>query len=392
MFYRSVFHYRQFRYLGSFYLHSIIRLFALSLFQLFNGLYIFQIGQGIGLSFSHCLALVAFFFCAIYAFEALFIPITLWLIARKGLRFSVFWGNICLIGFLGFLALAKFDPILLIFAAFLCGGSISLYWTAYHAYFAELSDDKKQGEEISISGVLSNIVSIGGPAFGGLIINTWGYQAALAMMSVLVIIAVLPLRYLPKQEDRIGVHIMPILKSLSPKKEFKSFISITGWGVMEQIFMVFWPLYIFPIVFGIVGVGFMGSLVALIGVFSIMGLGILIDRIGAKKVLLVSGPVDAVMWILGMFVFSPLSVYVLSAVASISRVAQNIAMDSIIYERARHNDLMAFIVQRSLSLAVGRMLFLLILGVLFWFGMPLVAVLIFAAMATILTRFYPKGN
>ena len=54
----SLFSHRQFRYLGAFYLHSVTRLFAVALFQLFNGLYIFQSLRGFGFEFNEALSFI----------------------------------------------------------------------------------------------------------------------------------------------------------------------------------------------------------------------------------------------------------------------------------------------------------------------------------------------
>jgi predicted MFS family arabinose efflux permease len=203
MFYNSLLHRRQFRYLGAFYLHSIIRYFAVSLFQFFSGIYIFQLARDHGFEFHQALSLVAFTLCLIHIFNSLIIGPTVWLIAKKGLKFAVVWGNISLITFYTILSLAKYDLIFLFIATIFGGMSIGLYWTAYHIYFAHLSDDKKQGQEISIGSLLSAIASIGGPAFGGLIISFWGFEALFGVLATLVLLAIIPLRYLPKQENQI---------------------------------------------------------------------------------------------------------------------------------------------------------------------------------------------
>lgn len=390
MFYRTVFHHRQFRYLGAFYLHSIIRLFALSLFQLFNGIYIFQLAKGVGLNFNQSLGVVSLFFMVMFAFQAIATVPALWFIAKKGLRFAVFWGNLFLILYVLFLLVSKFDIVLLIFATIVGGFSIGFYWTAYHIYFAELSDDKKQGEELSIGNVLSAISSIGGPAFGGLIINYWGYPAALVVMSILVIVAILPLKYLPKTEDKVAVHILPIVYSLSPQREVKSLLAITGMGVTEITYELFWPIFTFPILSGFIGIGFMGSIGALMVMFTTLGVGLLVDKFGPRRIINIFSSVESITWVLQSFVISPMHVFASSAVSAATRSAQTIALDSIIYNRARHYDLVAFIFQREMGLAIGRGIFLLVIALLFWFGMPLIFVFLIVAFIALLTRLYPR--
>lgn len=275
MFYRSILHHRQFRYLGAFYLHSLIRLFAISIFQIFTSIYIFQVLRSHGLGVQQGLAVVVLFFSLIFIVHAASIVPTLWLISKKGLRFSVFWGNLALVVFFVILYISKYDPILLILAAVLGGFQIGLYWTAYHIYFTELTDDKKQGEEIALSTSLSAIAAIGGPAFGGLIINYAGYGAAFLVMMIIVSMASLPLKYLPRQRDIISVDILETVKALAPRQERRSYLALLGIGIADSTAIHIWPLYVFSILGGFIGVGFMGSLVAFIASVTTVFVGLL---------------------------------------------------------------------------------------------------------------------
>jgi len=141
-FYHSLLHNRQFRYLGAFYTHSLIRLFAVAIFQIFNGIYIYQTLLGFGIDFQKSIATTALNFALIFLIQALAIAPALWLIDRKGLKFAVFWGNGAQILVYVFLALAKFDPILFLISAIFDGIQLALYWTAAIAPALWLIDRK----------------------------------------------------------------------------------------------------------------------------------------------------------------------------------------------------------------------------------------------------------
>ena len=89
----ALLHNRQFRYLGAFYTHSLLRLFATAIFQIFNGIYIYQTLLGIGIDFQKSIATTALIFALTFLIQALSVAPALWLIDKKGLKFSVFWGN-----------------------------------------------------------------------------------------------------------------------------------------------------------------------------------------------------------------------------------------------------------------------------------------------------------
>ncbi len=390
MFYRSILHHRQFRYLGAFYLHSIVRLFAVSIFQIFSSIYIYQSLRGYGTETPQALALTSLFFALTFLVHALSIAPSLWLINKKGLRFSVFWGNIFLIGFFLLLYLGKFDPIFFIIAAVLGGLQIGLYWTAYHIYFAELSDDSKQGEEIGISVSLSAIASIGGPAFGGLLIGYAGFGATFLVMTILIGLAVLPLKYLPKQKDIISIDILQTVLALAPKKEARSYFALFGFAVIDLVGGNFWPLFVFPALAGFIGVGFMGSLVALVATVTTITTGFVIDRLGVKKVLTVLSSLDSLTWIIKPFVVTPLHIFSVAGISAFTTAGQMMSVDTLVYERARHENLVAYIVQREVGLALSKFIFLLLMGILFWFGLPLVFIFVMAALAALGTRLYPE--
>lgn len=388
----SLLHNRQFRYLGAFYTHSLLRLFATAIFQIFNGIYIYQTLQGFGIDFQKSIATTALIFALIFLIQALVIAPSLWLIDRKGLKFAVFWGNCSQILVYVFLALARFDPILFLIAAIFDGIQLALYWTAYHIYFANLTDDGNQGKEMSLNSSLGAIAAIGAPAFGGLLIASFGFSAVFAVIAILMVVAMVPLRNLPKQNDKVPMDVLKTLLALSPKKELRSLLAFTGVGVSQITTTVFWPIFVLPILAGITGIGLLGSIIGLFGSMSALGVGFLVDKFGARKILNFVSPLDSVIGLLRMFVVSATQVFGISMLASATSESQFLTVDSMAYARGRHSNLVAIIVQREVGLAVGRFIFLILLGILFWFGLPLATVFVITSLLALASRLYPEKN
>lgn len=388
LFYHSLIHNRQFRYLGSFYTHSLIRLFAANIFQIFSGIYIYQTLLGVGFSFSQSIAITSLIISLIFLIQLIATAPAIWIVNKKGLKFAVFWGNAAMIFYYIFLALARLDPIVFVIAAIFAGIELGLYWTAFHIYFAELSDDDKQGKEISLNSSLGSMVSIGAPAFGGLIITYFGYPYVFLVVSVLMGLAMIPLKNLPKQDDRVGIDILKIVSLLSPKKEIRSLIAFAGVGVGQVTTQIFWPIFVLPIIAGAAGIGFLGSVIALFGTISAVAIGYLSDKFGAKKVLSVISPLDSICGLARLFVSTPLQVFGISTIASATTEGQFITLDSMAYHRGRESNIVAIIVQREVGLALGRFIFLVILGLLFWFGLPLAVAFVITALMALATRLY----
>ncbi len=385
----SLLHNRQFRYLGAFYTHSIVRLFATSLFQIFSGIYIYQTLLGLGIDFQRSIATVALIFGLSFLIQSFAVAPSLWLIDKKGLKFAVITGSIFQILMFLFLAFAKYDPIFFLLSAICDGLQLALYWTAFHLYFAQLTDDGNQGKEMSLNASIAGIVTIGGPALGGLIISYFGFGPLFILITILMVAAALPLRHLPKQRDRVLVDIMEIVKAISPKKELLSMVSYTGVGVGQITTSVFWPIFILPIVIGLSGVGFVGSIIGLFGSMSALTVGFLVDRFGSRKILNFVSPIDSIFGLLRMFVFNIPQVFGISAVASALTESQFLSVDSLAYLRGRHSNIVAIMVQREVGLAVGRFVFLLLMGMLFWFGLPLAMVFVVTALVVLASRLYP---
>ena len=390
LFSHSLLHNKQFRYLGAFYSHSILRLFATSLFQIFSGIYIYQTLMGFGIDFQRAIATVALIFALSFLIQSFAVAPSLWLIDKKGLKFSVFLGSIFQILMFVFLSFAKFDPIFFLMSAICDGLQLALYWTAFHIYFAQLTDDGNQGKEMSFNATLAAVAAIGGPAFGGMIIAYFGFSAVFIVITILMVIATIPLRHLPKQSDKVLVDIMQTLKALSPKKELWSMLSYTGIGVSQITTSIFWPIFVLPIMVGLTGIGFMGSIIGLFGSISALTVGFLVDRFGARRILNFVSPLDSIFGLLRMFVNSTSQVFGISAVASALTESQFLSVDSMAYSRGRHSNLVAIIIQREVGLSVGRFIFLLALGVLFWFGLPLAMVFVVTALVVLASRLYPS--
>lgn len=389
MFSRSLFAHREFKYLGAFYLHSLIRLFAIALFQIFNGIYIYQVLTKLGLSSNQVLSLTCLIFTLLFLINVLSIAPALWVINKKGLRFSVFLGNIFLVAFYISLYLANFDPFFILVSSIFGGLQISFYWIAYHLYFVELTDDQKQGRELSINAAISAVASIGGPAFGGLLIIFGSFNALFLVMIILVIIAIYPLKYLPKRDDKVEIDIIKTITALSPRKEFKSYLTFFGQSMTGYTFMIFWPLFTLPILKGVVDIGFMGSINALVATIVALGIGFLVDKFGPKRIVSFTSIIDSLMWVIMSFVSLPWQVYYSSSLSVAFRETTEISLDTMVYERARHSDFVAFIIQRELALGIGRLIFFLPIGILLWFGLAIQYVFLMAAAAVLLTRLYP---
>jgi MFS family permease len=386
-----VLHHRQYRYLGALYLHTLVRNFAISLFQIFSSIYIFQSLQKFGLSTPQSLSLTVFFFSLFYLMQAISIVPTVWLIIRKGVRFTMTFGSALLVVFFTLFYLSGFDPIFFIISAIIGGFQTGIYWTARNVYFAEITDDKRQGKELSFGMAISGLVSTGGPAFGGLLLVYFGYGAMFLVMAVLLMIAMVPLASLPKGKNQVTFNLQTLIIMLTPKREPMSLLSFSATGIVGSISGDLWPLFIFPIMAGYVGVGLVGSINTLFASFSVILIGFLIDRFGAKVLLRISAFADALVWASAIFATLPMHIFAISTALGLTANGHDMSQDSLAFERSRKEGVLELNAQREIAFSVGRFVLLSIIAILLWFGMPLYGMFIIAAAVTLFIQFYPEN-
>lgn len=390
MVHRFLIHYRRFRSLGAFYTHSVLRYLALSLFEIFSTIYIIQILQNAGASAHSALGITAIMIAVIYLFHALFTIPSIWLINKKGLNASITVGNGFLMVRIVLLSLATYNPIFIVFSAIATGIEIAFYWTAYHIYFSELTDDKKQGEEIAIGSALPGLAVVAGPVIGGYIITYVGFHGVFIVMSFILLLATIPLRYLPK--GKVNPHIKPtdIFSILSSPKELKDNIGVTGQAIIDGSATHFWPVYVFAIFTGYINLGFVGTLIGFISMIGALFIGLAIDKVGPKKTLAVISILDAVTWIGKTLVTTPTGAVLASGSQALTVAGQNITIDTMLYEKARNITIIGYVMQRELIFALTKATFFIIMGYLFYLGFALTALFYICAGAALLTRLYNK--
>lgn len=378
----------QFRNLEEFFLHNIIRLLALSMFDIFSSIYVFIILSGSGLNYSASLGLTAIFLALSYFAQLISLKPTLSIMSRVGLRLPMFWGNILLICFSALLYFSKFNLFLLIPSAFIRGIHMSLYYTGYHIYFAQLTDDKRQGKELAVGNALFALVGILGPSAGGLVISFWGFGELFLGMVLILLLSSIPLHFI---SNKAQLKIVPIKFStlLSFKNEGRNILAIGGLSIVDATAAYFWPLFIFIILAGnFISVGILGSIITGAGIFSAILLGWFIDKLGPKKIITSLSVGDSMIWIIKAFSQTPFMVFFSSILQALTTHNLSLTLDAMIYEKARDRGSVTPVIQRELSFAIFKTSFLLLSGLMLWFGLPIMAIFFLASAAALLTRAY----
>lgn len=153
----------------------------------------------------------------------------------------------------------------------------TLYWPAYHAYFASLGDAQHRGHQVAMREAISAVVGIVAPLAGAWTLVTAGPRIAFAAVAVVQVLSALPLLGAPN----VGV------KSAAPgvfraaRAGFALF-ALDGW--MGACFYYVWQVALFiSLGRSLTGYGGAMALAALVGAVAGLVVGRHIDRGGGRR-------------------------------------------------------------------------------------------------------------
>jgi MFS transporter, DHA1 family, inner membrane transport protein len=151
----------------------------------FSGLFLLR--QGVSL------AGVFLTFAAIFACRFVCRPLVLVLAPRMGLRRLLILGTLLQAAQYPALALVNGVgwQLVLFGVAMVLGGVI--YWTCFHAIYAEVGDSARRGSQVGARQVSIAAASVLGPALGGIMLSAFGAWPAFGTASAIEIAAIIPL-------------------------------------------------------------------------------------------------------------------------------------------------------------------------------------------------------
>lgn len=382
---------RHYKNLEWFYTHSIIRQFALSLFSIFNSIYVYQTLNANHFQKNELLALTALFFALAYLSQLFFIKFAVITINRFGLRKSMLLGGVFTTLFSLTLYLGKYNLFFLIISAVLAGAYLAFYYIAFHIYFTELTDDASEGEEVALGSILPAVVCILGPICAGLLIKLTGFGGVFLVMGISLVLANFPLQFIPNTKDGVKINAGSIFSFFKSKTEVKKHLALSGYAISSATDTYFWPIFIFPILSGsFIQLGLVGSLIAVFSTISIFLVGYLIDKKGPSLIIKILAVCGSLVWIGRVFVKNPLQVYLSSSVQALAILGTGIALDSLIYSKSRGENDIYPILQREINYALTKCIFLLFMGILFWLGLPLITIFVVSAISALLVKLYTE--
>jgi MFS transporter, DHA1 family, inner membrane transport protein len=149
-----------------------------------------------------------------------------------------------------------------------------VYWTCYHAYFAQLGDNDARGAQISVREAIATAVGVASPLATAWMLATYGPRIAFGITALFMLLAALPLAGAPD----VDVPRLP-RDAIGAPRESLILFGAEGW--ISASYGVIWNIALFLALGGnVMTYGWALVLAALTGAGSGLVLGRFIDRGG----------------------------------------------------------------------------------------------------------------
>ena len=320
--------------------------FAVAAISLFEPIYLTTIGL--------TLPMVLLFYALVYLLYFFLLPLGARLSGRWGINHAILFSSPFLIAYYLLLLVAKGNVWFLLLAAPVYAVQKILYWPSFDQEISKFGKEEERGRELSNLVSLDYLVAIAGPAFGGIMIATYGFTALFVVVSILILASNIPLMALPDRRTRDGFSYRAAMKRVVDPAHRQEVLASFGFG--EELFgLVVWPVFIFSSVKGYAETGSIVSMSVLLATLAVLYIGRLAD-LQSRHALLRSGVVfTSAAWIMRIFASTSIGVLGADVFHRVSRSMLGIPLMTILYSRAERQGRLETIVRFQMGLALGKL-------------------------------------
>ena len=331
-----------------------IKALAQSIIQIFIPIYLYKLGFDI--------STIALYYIIYFSSITLFMYFSMQLNYKLGLKKVLSLGTFVLIGYYYLLFQLSKGNVHFSLVAITIGLSMAIYYSSFHIYFTKFSDKKHEASEISIIRALFRFAAIIGPIVGAVLIT----RGSFILVSGLLLLSIIPLFYSKDQKiKKPKITIDKILHADTRKKG----LAYNASGIIGTTAGVLWPLFIFLNIKTVISLGFIISLGSLFTIAFLFIIGKIVDK-HKTKVLKVGIYSHSITWPLRLFFLSPVGIFIMNLLSSITLLMIDLPFSKLIYEKGRKSkDISNYFLFREVNLQIGRLSVLLIAfftGSIYW--------------------------
>ena len=351
-FIRTFLPYRMRRQVKELFVSSIIVNFALAMVQLFEPIYLYQMG--------YPLIKIAFFYLIVYVLYFFLIPLGAKFSNRYGYENGMFLGSALYVVFYVSLFLIPQFPVLFYVAAIIYTLQKVFYWTGFHADFAHNSEDSEEAREISSVNVSNATMFILGPIIGGLIITYFGFAALFLVVSILFLVSNIPMLLTKEKFDYRTYEYKKVFHIFKPEK-IKNLLACFGYAE-ELVVMVIWPIFMSVLIASYSKIGALVGLATGITLAVTLYVGRMCDRRDKRKILKFGSIIYSLTWLIRIFTRTLIPIFLVDTTSKISKTTIDVPIRALFYEKAKSgkkkndNSIMENVVNFEASLILGKIL------------------------------------
>ncbi|MCD4704559.1 MFS transporter [bacterium] len=356
-FIRAFLPYKMKRQVKELFVASIIVNFALAMVQIFEPIYLHQMG--------YSLIKIAFFYLIVYVLYFFLLPFGAKFANKYGYENGMFLGSALYVIFYISLFLIPVYPILFYISAVIYTLQKIFYWTGFMADFAHNSEEGEEAREISSVNVSNALMFILGPVIGGLIITYFGFPVLFLIVSILFLVSNIPMLLTKEDFDQRGYKYIRIF-DIFRKKNLKNLLACIGYAE-ELIVMVIWPIFMSIIIVSYSKIGALIGIATAITLLVTLYIGKICDKDDKRKVLRFGSIIYSLTWLIRIFTRTIIPIFLIDTTSKISKASIDVPIRAIFHKKARdgkrknNNSIMENVVNYEAGLIIGKILACLVI-------------------------------
>jgi MFS family permease len=245
------------------------------------------------------------------------------------------------------------------------------YWVPYHTDFAEFTDKRNRGKQISFLASIASLVSIAVPFAGGFILDRFDFQVLFIIVIMLIIISIIPFFLIRTVHEKYSFGYWETFKRLFHKKNRRSLLAYGADGAENAVGVVLWPIFIWQILEGnYLTIGLISSIVVIVTIVIRLIMGKYTDKVKKKKLMRAGSILYAAGWIFKTFVTTGFQIFIASTYHNFATVVMRTPFDALMYEKAADSGhyVDEYSVMREMSINLGRVLMFCLMLIIIAFG------------------------
>jgi len=303
------------RELTELYASSAIRNFAIGLIVLFEPIYIY-------LFFDHSLSNTLIFFGLSSLLTGLLVVFGAKVLAYIGIKKTMLLSvPFLFLYYLGLWQIEAIRPFVYALPLLMAVFNI-LYWPAYHADFTRFSDQSKRGKQLSYRFIILSAVASVAPLVGGFLIATVGFEVVFAVVLGLLFASLAPLFLSDEIHEEYRDSYTKTFRSIFKREHRDKAFAFASNGAEIAIQEKIWPLYLFILGISFKELGLITTGAMVIGIVFLFFIGRITDRVGAARMLLAGGVLNAIFWPIKAFVRTPFDAFLIQTLHGFGRGGQ----------------------------------------------------------------------